>query len=86
MGTLALRHIIVRLRLHSVNEVREFNGILNEENGNVISDDVPVAFFSIELDRKPSDIANGVLHATGEFNRLYARKKKHIRTALPREP
>ena len=58
-----MRHFIVRLRLHGVNEVREFNGVLNEENGNVISDDVPVAFFCIKLDRKPSDIADGVLHA-----------------------
>jgi hypothetical protein len=58
-----LRHFIVRLRLHSVNKIREFNSILNEENGNVISDDIPVAFFSIKLDGEPSDIADSVLHA-----------------------
>jgi hypothetical protein len=53
----------MRLRLHSVNKIREFNSILNEENGNVISDDIPVAFFSIKLDCEPSDIADSVLHA-----------------------
>lgn len=51
----------MRLRLDSVNKVREFNGVLNEENGNVISDDIPVAFFSIKFGCKPSDIADSVL-------------------------
>lgn len=77
----------MRLRLHSVNKVREFNGVLNEENGNVISDDIPVAFFSIKLGCKPSDIADSVLHAGRRyFSQLCGTKKKLIRTALPREP
>lgn len=55
----------MRLRFHSVNKVRELDGVLNEENGNVISDYIPVAFFSIKLDCKASDITDSVLHAEG---------------------
>ena len=61
MSTLTLRNLILRLGLHSMNNVGEFNGILNEENGDIVSDEVPDTFVGIELDCKPSNIANSVL-------------------------
>ena len=40
---LALRNLVVGLWLHSMDEVRKLHCILNEENGNVVPDQVPVA-------------------------------------------
>lgn len=35
-----LRDLIVAARLHGVNQVGEFDRILNEENGNVVANDI----------------------------------------------
>jgi hypothetical protein len=61
MSALTLRNIIVRLGFHSMNNVGEFNGILNEEHRDIVSDEVPDTFVGVELDCKPSNIANSVL-------------------------
>lgn len=44
-----------------MNNIGEFNSILNEEYRNIVTDEVPITFVSVELDRKPPDIANSVL-------------------------
>lgn len=49
------------LWLDRVNDVRELDSVLNEENWYVISDKVPVSFFGVEFHSEASDIANGVL-------------------------
>jgi hypothetical protein len=36
----ALGYLPIRLRLDGVDEIREENGILNEENGDIVSDNV----------------------------------------------
>lgn len=64
MGALTLRDIILRLGLYSMNNVGEFNGILNEEHRDIVSDEVPDTFVGVELDCKPSNIANSVLLKT----------------------
>ena len=51
----------MRLRLHSMNNIGEFNGILNEENRDIVSDKVPDTLVSVELDCEPSNITNSVL-------------------------
>jgi hypothetical protein len=61
VSALTLRNIILRLGLHSMNNIGEFNGILNEEHRNVVTDEVPDTFVSVELDCEPSNIANSVL-------------------------
>jgi hypothetical protein len=35
-----LRDLIVAARLHGMNQVGEFDRILNEENGNVVANDI----------------------------------------------
>jgi hypothetical protein len=42
----------------SMNDVGEFHSILNEEYGQVVSNDIPISFLCIELDSEPSNISN----------------------------
>ena len=43
-----------------MDEVGELDGVANEECGGVVSDQIPVAFFGVELEGKPADVADGV--------------------------
>jgi hypothetical protein len=40
--------------------VKERWRTLDEEDGNVVTNNIPVAFFSVELDSEASNIANSV--------------------------
>lgn len=61
MGTLALRHLIMRLRLDGMDDVGELDGVLNEEDWDVVTDKIPVTFLRIELDGEASHVTDGVL-------------------------
>ena len=50
-------------------DVRKFHSVLNEKNWDVVSYNVPIALFGIELDGKPSDVANSVCGATAAQDR-----------------
>ena len=56
----SLRHPVMRLGLHRMDQVRELDRVLDEEHRDVVADDVPVAFVGIELDREAAHIARGV--------------------------
>lgn len=43
-----------------MNEVGEFVGVADEEHGGVVADEIPVAFFGIELDGETADVAFGI--------------------------
>ena len=51
---------LIRFRLHRMDEVREPDGVLDEEDRDVVADDVPVAFLGIELDGKAAHVAGEV--------------------------
>jgi hypothetical protein len=55
-----LRNLVIRLGLASMNDVRELHRILNEEDGNVVSNDIPVTFIGIEFHSEASNVANGI--------------------------
>lgn len=61
---LCLGNFIVRLRLAGVDKVGELDGILNEEDRNVVANNVPVALLGVKLDSKASNIPNGVSTAS----------------------
>ena len=61
MGSLSLRYFILGLWLESVYEIGELDRVLNEEDGNVVANDIPVAFICVELDCEPSNGADSVL-------------------------
>jgi len=60
MGALGLRDLRVGLGLTGVNNVWEFYGVLDEENWNIISDEIPVSFLSVEFGCKPAHISNSI--------------------------
>ena len=53
-------HVGARVALHRVVEVGELERIAQEEHRRVVADQVPVAFFSVELDGKAADVALGI--------------------------
>ena len=61
MRRLPLRNLVVRLGLDSVDDVGEFDRVLDEEDGNVIANEVPDTLIGVELHRKPTNIAYSVL-------------------------
>jgi hypothetical protein len=65
-GGLAGWDFVVWLRLDGMDHVREFYGVLNEEDGNVVSDNVPVSFQSVEFACKATNISYGVLETVND--------------------
>ena len=60
VGGPGLRHREVRLGLGGMDEVRELHRVLDEEDGNVVADQVPVPFVGVELDGESANVARGV--------------------------
>ncbi|MNP03564.1 hypothetical protein D3C76_954530 [compost metagenome] len=60
MGRSAGRDLVVRLWLYGVDEIREFDRILDEKHRHVVAHQVEVAFIGVELDRKAPHITHGV--------------------------
>src|SRR5204862_56044 len=57
---LRLREPAVGLLLGRMDDVGKFDRVLNKENGDVVSDEIPVALLGIELDRKPAHITRQI--------------------------
>src|SRR5665811_1811631 len=55
-----LRKAAVGFHFHGMDEVGEFDGILDEENRDVVANQVPIAFLSVELDGKSSYVTRGI--------------------------
>src|SRR5660398_304825 len=55
-----LRKAAIGLHLDGMDEVGEFNGILDEENRDVIADQVPVAVLCVKLDGKSAYVTRGI--------------------------
>jgi hypothetical protein len=51
----------MRFWFHGMNNVRELNGVLVEENWKVVADDIPITLFRIEFDSETANIAHCVL-------------------------
>ncbi|KPY54789.1 Peroxisomal catalase [Pseudomonas syringae pv. solidagae] len=61
-----LRALQIGLRqaLLSVNEIREFQGVTDKEHRRVVTDDVPVTFLGVKLDRKATRVTLGISRTT----------------------
>src|SRR5450755_551121 len=64
VGGCRLGESSVRLHLYSVDQIRELDSILDKEDGDVIADQIPIAFFGVELDRKSAHVTRSI-HRTG---------------------
>lgn len=60
MGCLRLRKRPIGFLLGGVDEIRKLDGVLDEEDGDVVADEVPVAFFRIHLHSKAADVASQI--------------------------
>ncbi len=60
MRGLCLRKCAVGLFLDGVDDVGEFDGILNKEDRDIVSHDVPVALLSVEFNGKAANISRKV--------------------------
>jgi len=61
---LGLGHLVVGLGLAGMNDIGELDGVLDEEDGDIVADNVPVALLRVELDSEAADIAYCVGAAT----------------------
>jgi len=43
-----------------MDEIGEFDRVLDEEHRHIVADDVPVTFLGVEFDRKSSNIARQI--------------------------
>src|SRR5258708_3283766 len=50
-------HIGLRIPFLGVDEIGEFERITDEKDRRIISDQVPISFFSIEFESEPADIS-----------------------------
>ena len=60
MRRLGLRKAAIGLGLGRVDQVGKLDGVLDEEDRDVVADDVPVALFGIKLDGKAAHVARQV--------------------------
>ena len=59
-----LRHPVMRLGLHGVDQIGKLHRVLDEEHGDVVADEIPVALVGIELDGEPAHVARGIRRAS----------------------
>src|SRR6266404_7135697 len=50
----------MRFRLGCMNQVRKFHSVLNEKNGDVVADQIPVTLVSVKFNRETSHIAHRI--------------------------
>ena len=60
MGGLRLRKAAIGRGLGGVDQVRKFDCVLDEEDRDIITDNVPIAFLGVELDGKTAHVARDV--------------------------
>src|SRR5665647_1391126 len=68
----------VGFHFYGMDEVREFDGILDEENRDVVADQIPVAFLGIKFDGKPAYITRGVDRTRTACDGRYASKQRRL--------
>ena len=64
VGSLPSRNLIVRLGLHSMDNIGKLDGILDEEDWDVVSNDIPVAFLSVEFNGETTHVTNCICATT----------------------
>ena len=68
----------VGLGLHRMDEVGKFDGVLNEEDGDVVADEVPVAFLGVELHCKAANVAREVERSLAAGDGREANKGRRV--------
>ena len=61
---LGLGDLTVGLGFCGMDQVGKLDPVLNEEDGDVVADEIPVALLGVEADGKAADVAGGVGRAS----------------------
>src|ERR1035437_8553742 len=81
-----LRKSAVGFHFYGVDEVGEFDGILDEENRDVVADQVPVAFLGVKLDGKSAYVTRGIDRTRAACDSRYTSKHGCLLTYLGQYP
>ena len=81
MRRLRLWELAIRLGLHRVDHVGELDRILDEEHGDVVADQIPVALLRVELDREATHVAGEVERSLAPGDRREAHERRGACTA-----
>src|ERR1019366_5964293 len=81
-----LRKAAVGFHFYGMNEVGEFDGILDEENRDVVADQVPIAFLSVKLNRKSAHVTRGIYRTSAAGTGGYAGKQRCLHTDFGEYP
>src|ERR1035437_1354623 len=81
-----LRKAAVGFHLYGMDEVGKFDGILDEENRDVVADQVPVAFLGVKLDGKPAYVTRGIDRTRAACDGRYAGKNGGLLAYLGEYP
>src|SRR5450756_2061142 len=84
--TCRLRKATVGFHFYGMDEVGEFNGILDEENRDVVADQVPVAFLGVKLDGKSTYITRRIYRTGAAGDGRYTSKHGGLFTYLGEYP
>src|ERR1039457_1169444 len=77
-----LRKSAVRFHFYGMDEVRKFNGILDEENRDVVADQIPIALLRVKLDGKSTHVARSIYRARAACDGRYTGKQGCLLTHL----
>src|SRR5665811_2357996 len=81
-----LRKAAVGFHFYGMDEVGEFDGILNEENRDIVADQVPVAFLGVKLDGKSAYVTRGIYRTRAACDGRYTSKHGCLLTYLGEYP
>src|ERR1035437_8221821 len=81
-----LRKAAVGFHLDGMDEVGEFNGVLDEENRNVVADQVPVALLGVKLDGEPAYVTRRIDRTRTACDGRYASKHGRLLAHLGEYP
>ena len=73
-----LREFAVGLHLDCVNEIGEFDRVLNEEHRDIIADQIEIAFFGVEFDREAAHVTREVAGSGAARNGRDAYKHRRL--------
>src|ERR1035437_10348703 len=76
----------VGFHFYGMDKVGEFDGILDEENRDVVADQVPVAFLSVKLDGKSAHVTRGIYRTRAARDGRYASKHRCLLPYLGEDP
>ena len=78
VGRCRLRKAAIRLHLDGVDQVREFDRVLDEKDGDIVADQIPVPFLGIELDGEPAHIARRIDRTGSARHRRNTREQRRL--------